>query len=110
MTQKAQKLVAESTNIIELVGLRDQVTGDYVEDATVIVALLDHAGDPVTGAEAVTMEHVSGTTGSRTTYRGTLSHELALVVGPSYMARVVATASDDSVRTFPVPASVVALP
>lgn len=110
MTQKAQKIVKDSTNIIELVGLQDQITKGYIDDATVTVELLDPAGAPIAGAESITLDHVAGTTGSKTTYRGTLSHELALTLGDGYTANVVATAGDDSVRALPVPASVVKFP
>jgi hypothetical protein len=108
MSQKAQQLVRASTNVIELIGLKDEVTGSYIDDATVTVALLDSTGTPVAGASAITMNHVTGTTGKHTTYRGTVANTVDLS-GTTYTAKVVAT-KDASVRTFPIPATAVDLP
>lgn len=110
MSQRSVRIVKDSTNIIELVGLKDTVTGEYLEDAVVTVALLDASGDPVDGADAIALGYVAGTVGSKVTYRGSLPHTLVLDPAVRYTAKVVATAADASVRTIPVPASVVELP
>lgn len=94
-------LLIGSTNRIELSALQDTDTLAYPEDATVVAALLDPAGTPVVGATAIAMPHVLGTTGSATTYRGTIPHSLSLSTG-EYTARVTATTTAGEVRTLDI--------
>jgi hypothetical protein len=109
MGQKALQIVLESTNILDLKALKDEITNAYLEDATVTVSLYDASDVVVPGADTLSLAHVTGTSGSAVTYRATLSASLALVAG-SYTAKVIATAADGSKRTFPVPVTAVALP
>ena len=109
MSQKRVEFVLESTNIIELRGLKDEVTGEYLEDATVVVTILDANGDEVVDAIDIQMTHVDGTTGRGVIYRGSLPETLDITAG-SYTAKVVATSDDESVRTFPIGMDAVELP
>ena len=93
-------MVVGSTNVVELSGLRDKLTNTYPTTATVTLGLVDATGTPVTGATAISMTLVSGTTGAATLYRGTIAASIALTA-QTYVATVTAAYSG-STRLFTI--------
>lgn len=90
----------ETTMVLQLGSLRslgdatdepltDEVTGLVITDATVTARLEDVAGTAVSGeAWPITLAHVSGGV-----YRGAVSYLVAVHVGVSYVAEIVAERS-----------------
>jgi hypothetical protein len=81
-----------SDALLELNGLRDAVTGDYLNVATVTASIRDLKGNLVVGAENIIMEHVSSSNGD---YRGRISHAANFVEGKQYVAEVTAIGDAD---------------
>lgn len=72
--------------VIELDGLKNEVTGEYVNNATVTFTLKDAAGATVTGQSFPTaMPYVTASNGL---YRATLSDAAAVVVGTRYVVEI----------------------
>jgi hypothetical protein len=92
-------LLIGSTNVVELTGLRDEVTDTYPTDATVVLDLLTTRADAVPGATGIPLAHVGGTSGAGSIYRGFVPHTVALVPGP-YVERITATDAGGNVRVF----------
>lgn len=93
-------LYISNTNVVEWEALTNSITGEVDEAATVTVTILDSEGNEVAGQSwPAPMVHDSGGT-----YRASLSHELELVDGGSYTAKVHAVGSDGGVghREIPV--------
>jgi hypothetical protein len=90
------------TNVITISELRDDVTGQYLESATVIVDVLDSTGAPVTGATGLAATKVSGTSGSKTLYRAIIPSTVVLLAG-TYTVNATAT---DAVGVGKFPRSV----
>lgn len=79
-----------SDNVVILSGLKDEVSGAFINIATVEVTLVDRDGTPVTGQSWPTsMPYVAGSDG---VYRGTLSDSLDLTKFESYTAQITADA------------------
>ena len=74
-----------SDNVLTLVGLKDTITGEYVNDATVSVTLYDGedpaVDTPVTDGQDLTLSYVDPSDGN---YRGELPKEAVLVKGTQY--------------------------
>lgn len=83
-------LIVGSTNVVELTGLLDTVTGLYPTDAGVTVDILNQAGAVVSGAGPITLAYVATTTGATTLYRGVIPSTAALVNGATYTRRITA--------------------
>jgi len=76
--------------IIEVKGLKNEVSGDYINAATVAVTLTDTTGVEVTGETwPLAMSYVTGSNGK---YRATLADTLSLTVGTRYEATISANA------------------
>lgn len=74
--------------VLELDGLKDEVTGSYTNNATVVVTLNDASGNPVAGDTwPKAMLYVSGSDG---VYRAGLLHQLPLNQNGRYTAIVTA--------------------
>ena len=71
------------------------IAEEYPEDAVVTVTVKDKYGQAVSGATALTMAHVVGTTGEDTIYRVQVPHTVTLAIG-KYVA--VATATVDGLQ------------
>lgn len=56
-------------NIVELSGVTDALTGEYVNDATVMYDLKDADGNIISNLSNVVMDYVTGTNG---VYRGVI--------------------------------------
>jgi hypothetical protein len=98
----AENATRNSTNVIEVIGLRDRTTGEYVDDATVLATLYDALNNPVAGATNLTLTLVAGTIGSRIMYRGSWPSTVALTLDASYTLKVTPTAPGPIVREFVV--------
>lgn len=73
-----------NTNMLELRGLRDGLTGEYLSGATVTATVKDAAGANVTGESwPKALSYVDDSEG---VYRVSLSHQLAVVAGAGYVA------------------------
>ena len=89
-----------SDNVLTLVGLKDRITDEYVNDATSVVVTLYDGDDPaglkgaastaITGAEDLTLTYVEGRDGD---YRGELPKEAELVPGTRYWGFCTVTSS-----------------
>ncbi len=71
------------------------ITETYPTTATVLVSVKDRYGQAVTGATALTMAHVVGTSGEDTIYRAQVPHTVSLEIG-KYVA--VATVTVDGLQ------------
>lgn len=91
----AESITRNSTNAIEVTGLRRRDTGEYVTDATIDADLLTAAGAPVSGGQNLVLSLVQDTVGLRakTMYRGSLPSSVVLTTGTSYILRITATQS-----------------
>lgn len=76
--------------VLEVSALRNEVTGAFLNNATVSVSLSDSEGNPVDGnAWPLALEYVSGSDGI---YRVTLADTLALTADARYLAELIADA------------------
>ena len=83
-------LYIASDLVLELDGLKDEITGSYNNAAAVTVTLNDASGNPVAGDTwPKIMQYVSGSDG---VYRAGLNHVLALNLNGRYTAIVTAVA------------------
>lgn len=87
-----------NTNIIEVRGLQDALTEDYIASATVEVTIKDAEGVEVETLEGETeqewptaMDYVEGSEGI---YRAALSHALDMTAGETYYAHIDAEDED----------------
>lgn len=90
----------QNDNIIELNGLRDQVSGSFINNATVTVTVKTAAGIVVTGETfPLAMNYVVSSNGK---YSATLKKELAVSIGTTYYAEIsVAASGVDGFWTLP---------
>lgn len=87
-----QTLYVGNDMLLEVAGLRDDVTGDYLNAATVTVTLKTSAGVNVSGqAWPLALAYVTGSNG---VYRATLIDTLSLTANSRYVATVIADAGD----------------
>lgn len=85
-----QTLYLGNDMLLEVSGLRDDVTGDYLNAATVTVTLKDSAGVNVTGQSwPLTLSYVTASNG---VYRATLIDSLSVTANARYVATVIADA------------------
>jgi hypothetical protein len=84
--------------VLEVQGLRSDVTGEPANAATLTVTLLDKSGAEVAGQ--VWPKPMSFVEGSRGLYRALLPAALPLVADARYTARIVADAGPDLIGTW----------
>lgn len=85
-----QVLYIGNDTILEVESLRNDLTGAYLNSATVTVTLEETDGVDVAGETwPKTMAYVTGSNG---TYRATLVYGLSLVAGRKYYAQITADA------------------
>lgn len=85
-----QTLYIGNDTIFEVERLKDELTGSYVDDATVTVTLTDADGASVAGDTwPKSLAYVSGSSG---VYRATLPYTLELTENARYDANVTANA------------------
>ena len=92
-----------STNVITLSSLFDNIDRTYQEGATVVAALKDEADGAITGADAISLTQVSGTSGRNVLYRGELAHTVSLPEGTEGTLVVTATNTAGKVRKWTEP-------
>lgn len=84
-----------NTNILELRGLKDALTGAFINTATVEVSEIvdeDNVGvGPVSGSPFA-MDYVTGSEG---VYRAVLANTLPFVAGECYIAKIEVDAGSD---------------
>jgi len=79
-----------NTNVIELTGLTDEITGLLVNDA-IVAARLQYCGVDVSGQSwPLTLDHLVDSP-LTATYRGLLESDLVLTSGQQYTAIVTAS-------------------
>lgn len=100
-------LIVGSTNLVELTGLEDTVTGAYPVDATVAGVLAAPNGTPVPGAGTIALSYVAPSTGASTLYRGVIPSTVVLVAGTIYTLTVTAADTSGNTRVFGVEATAV---
>ena len=84
-----QTLYVGNDTILELAALRNELTGEYLNDATVLVTLKTAAGSDVVGeAWPKAVSYVEGSNGL---YRVAMGAALELVHGDRYSAEITAT-------------------
>lgn len=98
-----QELIMNSTNVVRLKRLKDDVTRAYLSTATATLDLYDAVGVPVAGAQGLAMPYAAGTGTRPGEYRGTIPASVVLVKNATYDAHVTAVAADGSTRLFHVP-------
>jgi len=89
-------------HVLELRNLRDNVSGVFINNATVVVTIKDSAGANVTGETwPKSMPYVAASNGI---YRATLDATLGIASGSSYTARITVTTplGADAYWEFPV--------
>lgn len=83
-------LYVGNDNVLEVAGMRNELTGADMNTAIVTAQLKDSAGTDVAGETwPKTMVYVAGSKG---TYRVTLPYTLAVAPGARYVATIVADA------------------
>lgn len=79
-------------SVIELDGLRNELTGAPINDAAVSFRLLTEAGEEVAGdIWPKTMTYVTGSNGD---YRATAVYDMALAANGRYTAEITANAGE----------------
>lgn len=96
-----QPIVKDSTNVVRLKKLHDEVTREWLADAIVTCTLFDATGvTPIVGADNLPVIYAAGSSPAKGEYRATLAANLPLTVGTLYSLRTVAIGADGSVRVF----------
>ena len=89
-----------NTNLIEVVGLKSAVEGEFIADATVTVTVKDADGANVAGQTwPLTLTSTDGTE-PEGNYRGILKDTLELTAGTLYFAHVDADAGADRRQSY----------
>lgn len=84
-----------NTNILEVRGLQEAISGDYANGATVSVTIVDECGTAVSGQSwPIAMSYVSGSNGD---YRATIPNTVQLTAGRTYFAQVSANAGANKI-------------
>jgi hypothetical protein len=84
------ELLIGNDQTLTLEGLQDEVTSNYINDATVTATVKDRAGNAVSGQSwPLTLDYVTASDGI---YRGNLEDTLVLAPGVSYFVEISAVA------------------
>lgn len=91
-----------NTNVLELLGLKNEITDQYINDADVTVTIKDKTtGAAVTGMTwPATMAYVPASNGN---YRLIIENDLALVAKTNYIAFIDAVADVNEVGHWEFP-------
>lgn len=94
-------LLYGNDNVLEIRGLRNEVTGTFLNSATVTVTLKDSAGTNVTGTSwPKALAYVASSDG---VYRATLAHDLGLTPAGRYTATIAVDGGAGLVARWDVP-------
>lgn len=83
---RAQSVARDSTNVVELTGFRDRVTGAYPQDALASVTLYAPDGVAVPGAVDIPVTLDGATSGLNAIYRGEIGSAVVLLPLRTYQA------------------------
>lgn len=84
-----------NTNLLTLEGLKDHITGSYINDASVEVTVKDKNGTAVTGQTwPEPMDYVPGSNGN---YRAVIEHDVAFTAKQKYYAHIDANAGAERI-------------
>jgi len=87
-----------NTNVLELLGLKNEVDGSYINDANVTATVKDADGNNVSGTSwPLTMPYVASSNGN---YRAFLAASLPLVAKQKYTAVIEVNGGTDAVGHF----------
>lgn len=78
-------------NVVEMNGLTDAITGEYINDATVTFSLKDASDNVVSSLSGVSMAYVTDSNGI---YRGTIPDTADISDGRIYYVEITAVAGD----------------
>ncbi len=81
-------LYKDTDTLIRWDEMKDERTGNYVNNATVRMTLEDDGGNNVSGAVNLPMAYVAGSNGR---YHGTVNHTISLTIGREYVLVLTAT-------------------
>jgi len=85
----------DNTNVLEVRGLAELVTGDFINDATVTMTLKDANGEELAGQDwPWSMAYLADSDG---TYRGIIKDTVEMQDGVEYFAHIDATGGPDQV-------------
>lgn len=84
------KLYVSNTNEVQLIGLQNESTKAYINDATVTFTLKDADGNVVENLLDQAMAYVTASNGC---YKGSIADTVVLQVGHRYFVEVTATKS-----------------
>lgn len=98
MSAATDVLWVDNTNMVWIDGLRNDVNGSPVNDATcVIVEVLDASGTQVPGTANIAMTYKGGSEGD---YYGPLPHTVSLTDGAEYTVHARAVDADGNVADW----------
>lgn len=84
-----QVVYLETSELVELQSLKDEVSDAFVNAATVALTFLDSSGAEVSGETwPIAMDYVAGSDGN---YQATVSENVDFQEGAMYFAKIVAT-------------------
>jgi hypothetical protein len=76
----------DNDNLVTVDAVQDEATGDYINDATVELTLLDADGDEATGETwPIALAYVASSDGK---YQGTIESAVDILSGKRYTARI----------------------
>ena len=94
-------LYTSNDTVLEVRGLKNEVTGAFLNAATVTATLVDSDGDEVAGETwPKTLDYVSSSDG---VYRATLPYTLSLASGGRYTAQISVNAGSGLRASFALP-------
>ncbi len=89
------ELFPGNTQVLNVTGLKDVVTGTYLDAATVTATLKDQRGNPDPVLNNITMTYLPATNGN---YQGTVPFQFSARLGDGYTLEL--TASQGGVQSF----------
>jgi hypothetical protein len=76
-----------SDNLLEVTGLKNAASGNFVNNATVTANIVDSDGNAVTNATNISLSYISGSNGN---YRGTIPDTADIDRSAEYVAQITA--------------------
>jgi len=83
----AEQWWIDSDNAVQITGLKDVVTGSYINNATVTATMTDSSGSAVSGVGTINFTYISGSDGN---YAGEVPAAAELTDGQQYTLTVTA--------------------
>jgi hypothetical protein len=97
MENVKMKIYVDSSNLLVVTSVKNYVSGDYINDATVEVTILDDNNQEVSGE---TWPKAVGPLGVSGTYRCTLPYDLDINDDEAYTAKVFVDGGEGLRRTW----------